>query len=936
MTETGIEDVLVERLDRITRTGYTGLADAAGVLVRRAQRLSAPRSIAQLGLTAEEVAWLRRWAKGLGPMTAQGLRRDTRPVHGLNRGWTHQAGFGLLLTALAAEVVRRVAGSHELWPVVADCFEERSRTELFGRVRPPGPLQAVREAIEKAAQLLELRHAFDRPGRQQWYATIQLQFGLRQAHLARLPHYLTGNDRSLDVLQDLLDRTQPATHSRSFARVWRALRRLRAAPGSGIPAELRPDLLEGGWIVPEWLDDLARWARAERELPDRAPESLLDPGLDRPSELPTPAETGLDPGRPESRRLIESCRLEWEPGGEPCWRIEVAAPDALGLGGAGSLFRTQVRAASTSGAGPGLTWIRQPSGAYHLWQGEAQLTCPASAELSVELLDEGEQAVASEARETLPFCDGFALFGLPRGEALTKDDVLPRNLSALAVVLAPPPPSEAGGPGAPPLRLELEGGRAPQRRTVAGLQWFRLTQEQVRQARIVTARGELVWSGAEDAAPASVARGVELSPLVSARFAPDAKFVARQRAERRARGWEDGRPGLVTPGVLTIEFPRDWQPRLLTIDRDHLAGRVETRAAGRLVVRVDELPAPRRATGDGWLAYELRLLVAVGDWIRSVPVPLRVDGVGAVRQTTAGWRAQDPLAPLAWTSQSPHERVRVYGHGGQPGRLHEGPLDLGPWAPGGGELTSLRRGGEPLEVRSATRRVRIASSVIDQRQLRTVTLEEDERGRWLDVWLANRSQEPTQPGARHQLLVWTLPGEPHLLPAARATALPGPRWRLPWSEHQGGRPHVVALAAGGVRLGVFYDDALLRYQGRALSPDAARALIGTPATEITVLGRGLRLAFQRALVASAEDPLAVRRLAALLRWLRAPLCLDEVRAVVAGAHRQRSAEIDRAWSAPEAEVQPLLPEGLRFEVRPDPTWPEVVAAALASGASVAG
>src|SRR3712207_2634897 len=104
--------------------GEAAFRAASRRVADRLDELPAPRSLCELRLEDDDVAWLRAWARSLSPswlrITLGGLGR-TEPVHAESRLRRVEA-LGCLLLLVATEAARRDAREGAVWPTVQDCF----------------------------------------------------------------------------------------------------------------------------------------------------------------------------------------------------------------------------------------------------------------------------------------------------------------------------------------------------------------------------------------------------------------------------------------------------------------------------------------------------------------------------------------------------------------------------------------------------------------------------------------------------------------------------------------------------------------------------------------------------------------------------------------------------------------------------------------------
>jgi hypothetical protein len=170
------------------------------------RQVSKPCSIVEVGLGPSEVHAIWEWARFAGP---RHLRND--PV-----------SFALAFVAAATAVARECADDHVLWPHVRNRFHGKPAEDLL----PAGhPCTDLKEAIERAARELGLRHGFDRDRTEhRWYLTVLLQCGFTKPALRRLPEWLAGRQpwRAIDLLLN-----DPELSSDTFCQAFERLRGIR-------------------------------------------------------------------------------------------------------------------------------------------------------------------------------------------------------------------------------------------------------------------------------------------------------------------------------------------------------------------------------------------------------------------------------------------------------------------------------------------------------------------------------------------------------------------------------------------------------------------------------------------------------------------------------------------------------------------------------------
>ncbi|RMG12204.1 MAG: hypothetical protein D6731_14335 [Planctomycetota bacterium] len=894
------------------------------------------RSVAELCLSSEQFAVLdafaRSWSPTLVTVSLRNAGRPNEPVH--DPRWLAVGGywnaFGLVFLVLAAEVARREAEPGEVWPPLARRLPEAARSALFwgeqGALR-----QEAREAMADAGRAFGLRNAFNRSERQCWYATVQLQFGIGRHAFDLLPDYLNrtiGRPSAVDALLD----TSKDSYSRSFARVHRALQKLWG--GQEVSDER---LLEGGWLLPEWLVELR--SLATHPLPRRTAAASVRAPAPRPPGGPRVEA----PSEPAPAPLVESMRLEWKSGGSPCWRVELNPPNRLGL--------RFVPSVATVWAGTSrdtrsfvLRWVEARGRVFRPVSGDPVLRLPALRRIWVGLCDREGALLQEQCLEPLSSAGSFALVPLPSGRVFEFDERLPLGTRELAVGVEEPQDEDRR-------RVLLVDGEpwADWQRS-EDLLWYRLPSERIEHACLVEvdeASGEplrVLWAGSEDAPLRSVPYGQELATQLEPSFVPDPRALAWQRAFRRALGWREDRPGFGLPGVLRLRFPVAWDPRpeALAPVELRLEGRpleAAGRAPGEARARVEALPCPGGWTED----FRARFALRAGFQIRRLPRSLRrsldLDLAGSALQRAggAGWRPVPFDRPLPWTRLCSGSGVRVFGLrlSGGSARVYEGARFAGTWSPGQSLPFGLRARGAPLWLEVASegaeaeseeragggsaspraespscerprsgQRFLFAASIYRSALLEGVDLVADPL-RALSLRLALENRGASEPSG-HRVLTWIPGATPEVWPSRALLPRPGARWVLPWPEERGGVPPLVVLADPfGHPVGLHLEPRPLSAEARVAALRAGRYTL--------LLPRAISLAAQQArLSASRDGGERLARLLALLRWACLPWEHPELGRVLPSVTASLPAPAEAAWSGPPEEAERRLPEGLHL------------------------
>lgn len=244
-------------------TAYRGAVEA---VLRAAQDLPRPFSLAELRLNLADRRWLETWARSMPAFVARGWLASGSRTTLAGQRWSDAECLGVLLLCLASEVGRVRAREGHIWPVVHACFEKATRDELFAGGQPRA---ATREAIEAGARRLGVRNAFGQEGTQSWYLTIFLQFGFTRQAIPALPFWLSAGEHASEAVNRLQEDCE------AFQTLWKDLRSYRHGrlPRARAEASLRanPFVLEA-WI-PEILEHAPRSVDSE-ELEQMVDEEL--------------------------------------------------------------------------------------------------------------------------------------------------------------------------------------------------------------------------------------------------------------------------------------------------------------------------------------------------------------------------------------------------------------------------------------------------------------------------------------------------------------------------------------------------------------------------------------------------------------------------------------------------------------------------------------
>lgn len=817
-------------------------------------------SIAELRSSEDEVIQLRGWAKSLdGPFVDMLRQSPSAVAFTVPDRWQRDEAFGLVALALIAEVVRRHGDEHEVWPSVGDAFSISVCSIAFDRNGQPSTL--LKSCLEAGAERFGLRHAFDALAvRQRWYRTVMLQVAFTRRQLeSSLPSWL---DRLTSLPAALDELLLPGTGSPSLQATWEALRRLRTAVSTRDAT--RKAVATDGWILPAWTDATLEAATRSRSGPAAKPEEATE-------------------------HLVEDVALAWPAGQKPHFAARAVRPSRLGLG---DLRRLQTR--SELGE---VLWVRA-AGKLEALGGDA-LQLPVAPSARVTLHDAHDEVLREEHVPLLALDSGLAVF---TDDALARqvplEGPLPGNVTSVLLVT----------------RADLEVQPKTLTSCLAQAGQVRVHRVPVsRLADVTVAFGEsLLWAGNNVLERLGTSSGD--APSLTAELFPWVYAQSARPGPAEAWALAQGRPLVGGRARLRLRAPAGWQPTSVLVDGRPFPATSELRSRSALNPFFRELnlevrlPEPARFEPGGVQRYEIKAPCRRGEVQRMLRAEAKAGVVGAAWLAPHGWRTVVPDVPWVLDDVSVRAAFRFVGADVAKSaevRLLEG-LEPGPSLGRGeaapGVLQKLRGIGERLDVewtpegKKPAQRVPLVPAAIDRGAVSDLVAGDDET---VDVLLASEHADPMPFDARRALLVWSPPSPPRLLRGAvdAVTALepsgPGerPRWRLTWPADTHGRaPLLVAVAYQGRRQGLF------------VSEDAGQAL--RDAADRAVLQKGA----------------ALRRLAALVRWLRPPVLWSALSGAVEHLALLGGEAVLDVWCGDGRALAPLLPAGLVVRADADDAW----------------
>lgn len=202
--------------------GVHTITRASQRLCEELEKLPIPRSLCELKCSRGDVDWLKKWLRNLNYGHALNWlvyeRYDSAPGIGASK----RQALGLLLFLFLAESVRHELREGSVWNTFRSFASEKLYDVLFVQHHPNGHLLS---ALVDAASRFALRNVFGRPGVQQYYISIYLQFGITARGFAQIGHWLYSPP---ETVLHLTSETCASTYSAEFTTCWNRLRDYRA------------------------------------------------------------------------------------------------------------------------------------------------------------------------------------------------------------------------------------------------------------------------------------------------------------------------------------------------------------------------------------------------------------------------------------------------------------------------------------------------------------------------------------------------------------------------------------------------------------------------------------------------------------------------------------------------------------------------------------
>jgi len=301
-------DLLIDEWDRAGELGQT----VAWILHRAFEQGLAGRrwSVAELGLGESDYLRLLQVARRLDASLVRSWAGRYWLTHAYGTppfgplDLSNQQALCLVLLVLFAEVGRREAVEGQIWPAVRRCvgFAPSVEATLF----PTGqPSQALKEGLQEAARVLNLRHVFGIGDIQNWLDSIYLQFGFTiRGAKRRLAQWLVGFGQPL-AISTLLG--NDGLGSSSFRELWSTLHGYRRG---NVPEAVALRVLQDSpWVLSEWAADILEAARKHvAGVPTEAPSE----GAEEPDFLSAPQLRWEPPAPPRFTMQLQGLlQLPW-------------------------------------------------------------------------------------------------------------------------------------------------------------------------------------------------------------------------------------------------------------------------------------------------------------------------------------------------------------------------------------------------------------------------------------------------------------------------------------------------------------------------------------------------------------------------------------------------------------------------------------------------
>lgn len=228
----------------------------------KAKEYERPWSIAELLLTEDDIRWLKAWFRCLTPNNTINWVKSMVFTKLEDKVFvSYRQMFGSILICAATEACREESREDSVWPAIREILGDSPelQTELFLSNGQPSSL--TKDMITDSVRALNLRHAMDIEGTQQWFTTIKLQFGFTyRGAKDRLAEWLVNISRPHVVQYLLGDSDFPELASKSFQSLWRALEQYRH--GIITESEIQITLKGNPWVKAHWINDILNEARA--------------------------------------------------------------------------------------------------------------------------------------------------------------------------------------------------------------------------------------------------------------------------------------------------------------------------------------------------------------------------------------------------------------------------------------------------------------------------------------------------------------------------------------------------------------------------------------------------------------------------------------------------------------------------------------------------
>ena len=237
-------------LNRLSLT--SSIDDVFNAVKKNIDKLNTPWSVAELCLSKGDVNFLSLWINQVAEEKNDVINISQETTAD---GFSNMQMLGTILLCIWAEKCRENSSEGSVWPVIRNSFPPNSvlKESLF--LSNGQPTMVAKVIIFDAVVALDMRHAFNIEGTQEWFETIKLQSGFTiRGAKGRLAEWLVNLGRPHAVQYLNGDTELDELSSISFRALWTALIQYRRSLIT--EDECRSVLKKNPWVKDSWLDQL--------------------------------------------------------------------------------------------------------------------------------------------------------------------------------------------------------------------------------------------------------------------------------------------------------------------------------------------------------------------------------------------------------------------------------------------------------------------------------------------------------------------------------------------------------------------------------------------------------------------------------------------------------------------------------------------------------